>query len=351
VRDIMSRDVISVSEDSLLVDAFSLFRDKRISILIVKRGDELVGLLTERDAVYFIHKNLKADQVLVADVATTSVVTVNEETSLFGAYSVLMENNFRHLVITDDDGQLAGVATLSDMLDGMGVEYFVDLKQVVSVMTKAAVRVRPDDSLRLVIDLMYRHCVTCVVVAEQWNPVGIITERDIVKYYELGAEAESVKASYVMNSPVQTMPESAYIPEVNKTMIEHGIRHMIIVDGRGQLTGLISQADLARCIESGHIFYLTEVTKALEKEVTKRTQELAAKNKALQEALLELKTLKGVIPICSFCYRIRDDDGAWSQMEKYISERSSAQFSHGVCPVCLPKYSATMDLSITASDS
>ena len=57
----------------------------------------------------------------------------------------------------------------------------------------------------------------------------------------------------------------------------------------------------------------------------------------LEAALLEIKTLQGIIPICSYCHNIRDDKGAWSQMETYIAKHSEAKFSHGICPKCLPK--------------
>jgi PAS domain S-box-containing protein len=56
---------------------------------------------------------------------------------------------------------------------------------------------------------------------------------------------------------------------------------------------------------------------------------------SLQYALSEIKVLKGIIPICSYCHSIRNDEGAWSRLEAYISEHSDAQFSHGVCPECL----------------
>lgn len=52
-------------------------------------------------------------------------------------------------------------------------------------------------------------------------------------------------------------------------------------------------------------------------------------------ALSEVKTLSGMIPICSNCKKIRDDSGFYQQLEKYISEHSNAQFSHGVCPECI----------------
>jgi ABC-type multidrug transport system fused ATPase/permease subunit len=55
----------------------------------------------------------------------------------------------------------------------------------------------------------------------------------------------------------------------------------------------------------------------------------------LQTALAEVKTLRGILPICSFCKKIRDDEGAWNQVEAYVQKHSEANFSHGICPDCL----------------
>jgi PAS domain S-box-containing protein len=58
----------------------------------------------------------------------------------------------------------------------------------------------------------------------------------------------------------------------------------------------------------------------------------------LQEALATIKTLSGVIPICAWCGRkIRDEEGHWVRLEVYITERSEAEFSHGMCPDCAQK--------------
>ncbi|BHH85904.1 response regulator [Desulforhopalus sp. 52FAK] len=54
----------------------------------------------------------------------------------------------------------------------------------------------------------------------------------------------------------------------------------------------------------------------------------------LNQALKEVKTLKGILPICSYCKKIRDEEGHWHQMEKYIATRSDSEFSHGVCEEC-----------------
>lgn len=56
---------------------------------------------------------------------------------------------------------------------------------------------------------------------------------------------------------------------------------------------------------------------------------------SLKQALEEIKVLKGILPICMHCKKIRDDSGYWSQLEVYIRDRSDADFSHGICPECL----------------
>lgn len=57
----------------------------------------------------------------------------------------------------------------------------------------------------------------------------------------------------------------------------------------------------------------------------------------LQRALLEVKKLSGLLPICSSCKKIRNDEGYWEQLEVYIRDRTDAQFSHGICPECVKK--------------
>lgn len=57
----------------------------------------------------------------------------------------------------------------------------------------------------------------------------------------------------------------------------------------------------------------------------------------LREAAEKIKTLNGLIPICSSCKNIRDDKGYWQQVEEYIRVHSGIQFSHGICPTCIKK--------------
>jgi hypothetical protein len=58
----------------------------------------------------------------------------------------------------------------------------------------------------------------------------------------------------------------------------------------------------------------------------------------LESALAEVKTLRGILPICSHCKRVRNDAGSWQQVEEYVHEHTDAEFSHGVCPECIQTY-------------
>lgn len=85
---------------------------------------------------------------------------------------------------------------------------------------------------------------------------------------------------------------------------------------------------------------LSSTRDLLRKELQLREEsenELRNEKIHLEEALNEVKVLSGLVPICSSCKKIRDDNGYWNQLEKYIQEHSGARFSHGLCPDCVKK--------------
>ena len=85
---------------------------------------------------------------------------------------------------------------------------------------------------------------------------------------------------------------------------------------------------------------------AIIRDVTERKQSELQREKLiseLQKALDEIKTLKGIVPICSTCKKIRDDKGFWNSLESYIQKHSDASFSHGICPECSDKLYGDQD--------
>lgn len=76
----------------------------------------------------------------------------------------------------------------------------------------------------------------------------------------------------------------------------------------------------------------------------KAEKERDAVIKQLEKSLSEVKTLRGLLPICSICKKIRDDEGCWNQLEAYITAHSEAEFSHGMCLECARKHYPDLDI-------
>ncbi len=111
------------------------------------------------------------------------------------------------------------------------------------------------------------------------------------------------------------------------------------------LTAHESKEFIDQASEAGVAAYLTKPPKPgeIESAITialarhADLMELRRLNKELQKALSEINTLRGIIPICANCKRIRNDKGYWEKIESYISKHSDADFSHGICPECARK--------------
>ena len=101
------------------------------------------------------------------------------------------------------------------------------------------------------------------------------------------------------------------------------------------VTGLEAGADdyLAKPYDPGELYARVEVgRRMLELQAA-----MADKVQELQNALNDVRTLRGIIPICASCKNIRDDRGYWNKVEAYIRDHSEAEFSHGICPECMKK--------------
>ena len=87
-----------------------------------------------------------------------------------------------------------------------------------------------------------------------------------------------------------------------------------------------------------------EPAKVLLNEAANAAEVLLSKATMTAEVLLvRVKRLEGIIPICSYCKKIRDDEGCWNQLEAYLHSHSDAEFSHGACPECFNKEMEKMD--------
>lgn len=146
--------------------------------------------------------------------------------------------------------------------------------------------------------------------------------RNVLEYWSDPRDREAYRAELKLKKSVSAYHMAA--KKFDGKPIDLETTSRIIEDQEGNFLGI-----------TGILRDVTE-RKLLEAEQKKLIQ-------LLRSALAEVRTLTGMLPICSSCKKIRDDKGYWSQIESYISEHSGAEFSHGICPECAKKMYDELD--------
>jgi len=115
--------------------------------------------------------------------------------------------------------------------------------------------------------------------------------------------------------------------------------YIVMLTARGEKADIIAGLDagandyLAKPFDAGELRARVEVGRRM----VELQGALAAKVEELRQSLDQIKTLRGIVPICANCKKIRDDQGYWNQVEAYVCEHTEAEFSHGICPECIKK--------------
>jgi|GEM_PF-905376 len=259
IRQIMNSDVCTVACGIPLRSALLALTEHSSGFLVVLEEGKPVGVLSERDAVQLLACEASLDHLTIDEVMSMPVRCVSPEIDVFSAYEELAGNRIRHLVIVDEEGKALGLVSLGDFLANLGMEYFIELKEAVSIMQRLPVAPTPETSLREVLRLMSLHQLSALVIEELGVPVGIFTERDAALLVHEGQAQLQQPVAARMSSPVCTVAGETFISEVNALMKSEQIRHMVVVDGKGSTLGMIDQSDLLRGMESRYISFLKKV--------------------------------------------------------------------------------------------
>ena len=180
---------------------------------------------------------------------------------------------------------------------------------------------------------------------------GVGLEEGLVGDATVGADEDS-QAGYTLISEEPVIVEDLSLEtrfNDSKLLFDHGIVSgiSVIIGDRLHPFGVLgAHTDYRRDFSEHEVNFILSIANVLATAIERNKIE-TDREKLIEElriALDEVKTLRGFIPICSNCKKIRDDEGYWNQIETYLRDHSEATFSHGICPECAKKLYPDLDI-------
>lgn len=259
LKSLMTSPVVTITPESVIADAVALMDHHSISALVIVDGQFPVGIFTERSLLRLIISGSFNPNQAISEVITPKLITAKSEIDIHEAYLLFLQHKIRHLIVVDNRGMLIGVATESDFLHNLGLEYFVSFNDITNVTTKNVISLKQDDNVFSAMQLMNTNSISSIVIVQDSNPTGIITERDIVRLINAETDLDSTFLKEVMSHPVQTAASGISAHSAAELIRKQGIRRLVITDEDGKLAGIVTETDIIKGLQSEYINLLKEV--------------------------------------------------------------------------------------------
>ena len=259
LKSLMTSPVVTITPESVIADAVALMDHHSISALVIVDGQFPVGIFTERSLLRLIISGSFNPNQAISEVITPKLITAKSEIDIHEAYLLFLQHKIRHLIVVDNRGMLIGVATESDFLHNLGLEYFVSFNDITNVTTKNVISLKQDDNVFSAMQLMNTNSISSIVIVQDSNPTGIITERDIVRLIHAETDLDATFLKEVMSHPVQTAASGISAHSAAELIRKQGIRRLVITDEDGKLAGIVTETDIIKGLQSEYINLLKEV--------------------------------------------------------------------------------------------
>ena len=266
-----------------LRDVASRMLDVKTSSVIVVDQGAIVGIITERDMLRAMRQRRPLEQT-AGETMTSPVHSVPANTDFRLAYREAASLGIRHIVVTDEAGLPLGIVSEADYRKHLGPDFFLHLNTAETLMESIFPRLPASAALDEALAAMETVRGSCVIVVDGRQPVGIVTEHDIVRLF-LSSESNPTLGA-VMTQPTISVREDCPLADAAQTMLDRGIRHLTVVDSDGNLAGLLSEHTLMSPLKLGLIDDALIDRQALAR-AREAMQDETARNEHYQRALLD----------------------------------------------------------------
>lgn len=247
LAEIMTRQLLSLPPEASLGQAVEALAGAQVSSILVMEQGQVQGIVTEQDVLRAYGHRLDESTPLVGFMSAP-VLSAPADLGYREAYHLMRSHQVRHLLVVDARGRPEGIVSLTDFERHMSQAYYRRLKDVQSVMQHSLPAIAPQATIAEAVSAMVEHQSGCVVVVEGGRPVGMLTERDMVRLYRQHASRQLPMAGVMTPDPI-CITASTAVTEAAELMHGRHIRHLPVVNEQGLLIGLVCEADLLRQIE------------------------------------------------------------------------------------------------------
>ena len=301
----IEREPILASPQTPLLDVIASMNQRRVNIksennshcssscscVLVMQDGKILGIFTERDIVRLTAQNIDLERVKVAQVMAQPVITLDESAfnDIFAVLFLFRRYRIRHLPILNDKGQILGIVSPESIRKVLRPDNFLKMRRVADVMTNNVISAPTTASVLEIAQLMAEYRVSCVVITqdneeEDWqsvgaNPVGIITERDIVQFQALQINLAKVQAQTVMSEPLFLLNPEDSLWTAHQEMLSRQVRRLVVSWNWGQGLGIVTLTSLLKIFDPiemyGVIKTLQQTIEQLEAEKAQLLEQLS----------------------------------------------------------------------------
>lgn len=270
----MTSPVISIAPDKSVSHALGLMEQNKLSALIVAKDKKPVGIFTER-ALIQIRVGGEIDYSSpIHQVMSSPPLSALVDMDYREAYQLLLQHRFRHLVVTDHEGYLVGIVTGTDFLSHLGLEYFMEFKNVGQVMIRDVITLKASSPAFTAMRLMNDRRISSLVIEDNGYPEGIITERDLLRLIRSKINLESITLQEVMSTPVQTVFSDVSSHEAAKIFMSNKLRRLVVTNSSGRCVGIITETDMVKGLRTSYTDHLKGIIQQKDQQLRKVKQQM-----------------------------------------------------------------------------
>lgn len=252
VRSVVQRQVITCHPTCSLQEATQLMLDQHCSSILVVEDDQPVGIWTEADSLKLDYSESDHSAIQIRHLMSQPLHQINIDASLDEATVSFRQLGVRHLIVTRNDGHWCGIISQSDVVIHQDIEYFLKMNEVGSVLPADQPPMLDQDcSLPDAIRLMRNAKSCCVLISENGEPAGMLTERDVVRL--IARRQVDKPLTEVMSKPLIRVSDTMSLLAARSLMEKRNIRHLCVTDQQHKLRGVISFADVLANIEHAYV--------------------------------------------------------------------------------------------------